>query len=135
MKPGDVLFTGGTLAVGVWAGEALGGLSGAIIGGLFGALMGIAVFLFAIRIMVAVPVFIGMVAGGVLGRSIVHALCLPESCKGTEIAAALLTGIGTLVGVGLVVALVTRSFDEYRESRGLDSDSRHQTPDTRGGDG
>ncbi len=131
MKPGDVLFAASALAIGAWAGEALGRLPGAVIGGLLGMLIGVGVALVGIRLGVAVPVLTGMVAGGVLGRGIVHALCLPESCRGAEVAAALLTGLGSLVAVGLVVALVARSFDEYKESRGLDSDSRYQTPDNR----
>ena len=32
------------------------------------------------------------------------------------VVAAVVTGLGALVGVGLVVALVTRSFDEYHEA-------------------
>jgi hypothetical protein len=50
-----------------------------------------------------------------IGRSIAAALCRPGTCLGVEIVAAVLTGIGAFVGVGLIVALATRSFDEYRE--------------------
>lgn len=124
MKPADVLFTAGALAIGAWAGEALGRLPGAIIGGLLGVLIGVGVALLGIRLGVAVPVLTAMVAGGVLGRGIVHALCLPGSCRGAEMAATLLTGLGSLVAVGLVVALVARSFDEYKESRAQSPEPR-----------
>lgn len=117
MKAADLLFTLGTLATGAWAGDALGGLTGAVVGAAIGVLVGIAVAVLAVRMLVAVPVTVGTIAGGILGSGIVRALCLPGTCRGAEAAAAFLAGLGSLVGVGLVVALVTRSFDEFRESR------------------
>ena len=43
-------------------------------------------------------------------------LCEPEGCVAFEAGAAIITGIGALVGIGLVVALATRSFDEYSDA-------------------
>ena len=54
-------------------------------------------------------------AGSLIGSSIVETICLPESCVAIEATAAVVVGIASLIGVGLVAALVTRSFDEYNE--------------------
>ena len=116
MKPGDLLFLLAITGGGIWAGEAFWDLPGAIAGGLTGLVAGVGVFVLGLRVMVATPVLIGTVAGALLGSSIVRALCLPETCHSSEILAAILTGLGSFVGVGLVVALVTRSFDEFREA-------------------
>jgi hypothetical protein len=69
-----------------------------------------------------VPVASGTFVGGILGRSSARVLCFPKDCASAEIVAASLAGIGTFVGVGLVAALVTRSFDEFRESQNQASD-------------
>lgn len=124
MRPSDLTFSIATLASGAWAGSALAGAPGAVAGGLLGASFGVLTGVAGVRLAVAIPVFVGTLAGGILGRSVVHALCLPSACEGTEVTAAILTGFGSLIGVGLVVALVTRSFDEYRESKGDDNGHR-----------
>lgn len=61
-------------------------------------------------------VVVGTIVGAFIGRNIVRVLCLPGSCPSLEIVAAVLGAVGAFVGVGLVVALVTRSFDEYYEA-------------------
>lgn len=138
MRGADVVFAGGTVAVAAWAGSGLGGVVGAVIGGLVGAAVGFVVAAAGIRFVVAAPVVVGAVAGGILGRSIVHTLCLPGDCPGAETTAALLTGLGGFIGVGLVAALVTRSFEEYRESRAESPEPREnpepgaQNPDDLG---
>jgi hypothetical protein len=88
-------------------------VTGAIVG------LGIAalVVFYDIRPMVAAPVGIGAGVGAYLGGTIVGVLCEPTGCVAFEAAAATATGIGALVGIGLVVALVTRSFDEYQDSQ------------------
>lgn len=71
------------------------------------------------------PVIVaGGITGAWIGREIVRALCLPGSCTGVEAAASLVTGLGSTLGIGLVIALVVRSFDEYWENRqkALESD-------------
>lgn len=115
----------------MWVGAAMAGTAGAIVGGLLGGMIGATVERFGIRIVVAAPVLIGAIAGGLLGRSIVHTLCLPETCRSAETIAALLTGAGSIVGVGLVVALVTRSFDEFREDRTESRESPTEEGDER----
>lgn len=86
---------------------------GAVIG------LGIAVMIvwYQVRPLVAAPVGIGAGVGAYLGGTIVAVLCEPSGCPAFEATAATTTGIGALVGIGLVVALATRSFDEYRESQ------------------
>ena len=138
MRGPDVVLTGGMIAAGAWAGFGLGDAAGAVIGGVLGGALGFVVAVAGIRFAVAVPVVVGAIAGGILGRSIVHTLCLPGDCPGAETAAALLTGLGAFVGVGLVAALVTRSFEEYRESKAQSPESREnpepgaQNPDDLG---
>ncbi len=123
MRPADVAFAVLAIAAGIWAGASLGDVPGAVIGVIV-ALGAVAVVVVAgVRFAVAVPTLAGALTGGLLGRSIVRALCRPDGCHSSEVAAALLTGAGALVGVGLVVALVTRSFEEYRESNRPDGSS------------
>ena len=102
---------------------AAGGAGGFIIGpagsvalGLVGGLLGFVVVRAGVRWLVAIPVVVGTVAGAVLGWAVTHAFCRPEGCPVGETIAATLMGVGSFIGVGLVVALATRSFDEYRES-------------------
>lgn len=74
------------------------------------------IVVFGVRPLVAAPVGIGAGIGAYLGGTIVGVLCEPAGCPAFEAAAASATGIGALVGIGLVVALATRSFDEYQEA-------------------
>ncbi len=103
----------GALAAG--AGTILG-LPWAIAGAIVGVAAGMGAAAGGIRPFVAVAVGAGTLGGILVGRGVVKALCLPGSCVELEVAGALITGLGALVGVGLVVALVTRSFDEYHEA-------------------
>jgi hypothetical protein len=86
-----------------------------------GAVVGVGVvtmiFVFQIRTLVALSVGVGAGVGAYLGATAVAAVCQPQGCPAFEAAGAATTGIGALVGVGLVVTLVARSFDEYRESQ------------------
>ena len=73
-------------------------------------------------------VFVGTAVGLLLGRNIVHVLCRPGSCVAAETTASVLLGLGAFIGVGLVAALVTRSFDEYREASGPPPDGDEDAP-------
>ena len=114
--------TGGFITVGALAAVAgvIGAISsgpgGAFIGAVVGAVTGYAIAFSGVRPMVAVSVAIGTVIGVVLGRSIVRVLCAPSGCPTVEWVTGVATGIGAFVGIGLVVALATRSFDEYNEA-------------------
>ena len=93
-----------------------GGTSGIVVGFVVGMLLGGAAAWLDVRLVVSLSVVVGTVAGAFIGRNIVRTLCLPGACPALEITAAVLTGIGAFIGIGLVVALVTRSFDEYHEA-------------------
>ncbi|RPI23520.1 MAG: hypothetical protein EHM57_03865 [Actinobacteria bacterium] len=115
MSAQDVVTVALCSLVGAAAGAAWAGGAGAVLGVIAGAAWGVLANRLLVRPAIAVSVFTGTVVGAYLGRSIVRALCLPGSCVALEVVAAVLLGAGAFVGVGLVAALVTRSFDEYRE--------------------
>lgn len=75
------------------------------------------IVLLEVRPLVAAPVGIGAGIGAYIGATVVGALCEPTGCPAFAATASATTGLGTLVGVGLVVSLVAQSFDEYRVSR------------------
>ena len=64
--------------------------------------------------LILVPVLLGGFVGVLAGTATVQAMCLPGTCEAIANTAGVVTGIGGIVGVGLVVALTVRSFDEYR---------------------
>ena len=114
----------------IWRPVAIAAVIGGGVGWLIGssvawAVIGVVVALgvvvmvveFDVRPMVAVPVGAGAGLGAYLGGTIVGVLCEPQGCPGFEATAAFTTGVGALVGIGLVVALATRSYDEYREAQ------------------
>ncbi len=72
----------------------------------------------SVRPAVGPSIAAGGLIGAWIGREIIRALCLPGSCTGLEIGGALFSGFGSMIGIGLVVALVVRSFEEYREGGG-----------------
>jgi hypothetical protein len=108
------------------AAMVLGGAMGWLVGTTstwlaIGAVIGLAVagmiVVLGVRAIVAAPVGIGAGVGAYLGATVVGVICEPSGCPAFETAAGVTTGIGALVGIALVVALVSRSFDEYRESQ------------------
>jgi MFS family permease len=102
---------------GLVPGWLLGDRTGALIGAAIGTLFGLIADRFQVRTVVAAAVTAGTLTGALVGSSIVAVICLPGTCVGYEIGAAILTGLGAFVGIGIIVALATRSFDEYREGR------------------
>ena len=110
------LIAAAATVLGATVGAVVAGISGGVIGTLAGAAMGVVVGLSGVRPLVALSVSLGTVIGVVLGRSIVAVLCAPAGCATMEWIAGIATGIGAFVGVGLVVALATRSFEEYGEA-------------------
>ena len=101
---------------GVGIGIVAAGVPGAIAGGLVGLVTGVAIGITGVRPLVAASVAAGTVIGFIVGRSIVSVLCAPTGCAAVEWIAGLATAAGAFVGVGLVVALATRSFEEYHEA-------------------
>ena len=112
-------------AAGWFVGETVAWL---LVGAVTGAGTAAMITLAGVRPVVGVPVGVGAGIGAYLGGTIVGVLCEPAGCPAFEAGAALATGLGALIGIGLVVALVTRSFDEYREGLGR----RDPSPPPRG---
>lgn len=121
-----LLATGGGVLGGWLVHPSAGGV---IVGLLLGLAAAVAIGRFDVRPAVALPVLAGTLAGAFIGRMIVRLLCLPETCGGLEIAAAVLTGVGALFGVGLVVVLVTRSFEEHQQRLVDNARARAETPE------
>lgn len=105
------------LVAGTFPGWLLGGSAGALLGVVLGGVLGVLAARYEVRIAVAASVTAGAVTGALIGSSVVEVLCRPETCVPARITTAVLTGIGAFVGVGIIAALATRSFEEYRESR------------------
>jgi hypothetical protein len=115
MRPTDILSIAINAAFGAVTGWLLLGTPGAFGGMVLGAAFGYAAARFNVRPAVAMTVFVGAMAGGLIGSSIVSTICLPDTCTALEVIAGIVTAIASFVGVGIVAALVTRSFDEYNE--------------------
>lgn len=109
-----------------WLGGSLFGRGtlGVVTGIVAGLLLGLAMVATKMRPLVGISIVAGGLTGAWIGRAIVRALCLPGSCPPVEAGAAVLTGLGATVGIGLVVALVVRSFEEYREGPAPAGDDR-----------
>lgn len=116
MRPSDIASTLVTAAFGAFTGWMLAGIVGAIIGSIGGIGFGVLAARMNVRPAITMTVFVGAMAGALIGSSVVETICLPGSCVAIEASAAFVLGVGALVGVGLVAALVTRSFDEYNAS-------------------
>lgn len=116
MRASDVAATGVTIVFGAITGWLVAGPVGAILGAVGGGAFGLVAARANVRPGITTTVFVGAMTGVLVGASIVETICLPGSCPAAELAAGGVVGIAAFVGVGLVAALVTRSFDEYRES-------------------
>ena len=115
MRTGDVFA--------ILTSALFGGITGWLIGGSLGAVLG--TFAFGglaivgaranVRPAIVATVLVGAMTGALIGSSIVQAICLPSTCTALEIIGGLVSAVVAFIGVGLVAALVTRSFDEYNE--------------------
>jgi hypothetical protein len=81
------------------------------LGALLGAAFGFGAARANVRPGVAMTVFVGAMTGGLIGSSVVSTICLPATCVPLEITAGVVTAVASFIGVGIVAALVTRSFD------------------------
>jgi len=114
----DILLVATMAAVGWVAGLLfMPGRGSSLLGLALGAAAGWLMARTGVRRAVGPAIAVGGIVGAWIGREIVRALCLPASCPGVEVAGATLAGIGSLLGIGLVVALVVRSFEEFAEGR------------------
>jgi hypothetical protein len=116
MRPSDIAASFVVAAFGGLTGWMLGGIVGLLIGVAGGTLFGVVAGRMNVRPTITMTVFVGAMTGALIGASVVETICLPASCVAVESGAAIVLGIGALIGVGLVAALVARSFDEYNES-------------------
>lgn len=121
MRNSDIAATLVTVFFGAVTGWFIGGSIIAIVGGVGGLVYGIIASRANVRPSIITTVFVGSMAGALIGASIVETICLPGSCAAAEAGAAVALGLASFVGVGLVAALVTRSFDEYNESMASDA--------------
>lgn len=116
MLPGDRFSIAAGIAFGAIAGWFIAGLGGAIGGAALGAAFAVVAARARVRPLIATTTFVGAASGALIGASIIETICLPDSCEALELTGAVVIGLASLVGVGLMAALVTRSFDEYNES-------------------
>jgi hypothetical protein len=86
-----------------------------VLGLLLGIAFGFGAARAHVRPGIAMTAFVGAMTGGLIGSSVVSTICLPATCVPLEITAGLVTAVASFIGVGIVAALVTRSFDEYNE--------------------
>ncbi len=91
------------------------GFLGIAAGGAVGAAFGFGAARANVRPGIAMTVFVGAMTGGLIGSSVVSTICLPGTCVALETTAGIITAVASFIGVGVVAALVTRSFDEYYE--------------------
>lgn len=116
MRPGDTASIVASVILGTIGGFFMVGRTGAIIGAIIGGLFAFGAAKANVRPLIAVTTFAGAAAGALIGASVVETICLPDSCPVYEFTGALVLGLASIIGVGLVAALVARSFDEYNES-------------------
>lgn len=115
MRVSDALATVATVVFGGVAGFLVAGLAGAAVLGLLGLAVGVLAARANVRPGITSTVFVGAMTGVLVGASIVETICLPGTCPAAELTGGAVLGIASFFGVGLVAALVTRSFDEYNE--------------------
>ena len=116
MRATDVLSIATSAMFGGVAGILMFDLAGAIAVAMVGAVLAALAARANVRPLIATTTFVGAAAGALIGASVVETICLPDTCTGLEVGGAFVFGVVSLIGVGLVAALVTRSFDEYNES-------------------
>ncbi len=138
MRISDILAVAVTAFFGAVTGWLISGTTGAAVVAAVAATLAFGGVRARIRPGIVSIVLVGTMAGGLIGSGIVEAVCRPSSCRAFEIVGGLVTAGLSLVGIGLVAALVTRSFDEYNEQMkaglppagaGLESEEQQQTAD------
>ncbi len=115
MRPSDALSIGINLFFGAFTGWMTIGTAGAVFGGVLGAAFGYGAARINVRPGIAMSVFVAAMSGALIGSSVASTICLPDTCRSIEATAGVVTAIASFIGVGIVAALVTRSFDEYNE--------------------
>lgn len=121
MQASDIASVIATTFLGAVTGWLIGGIPGAVVAGIFFGALAFGGARANIRPAIVSTVLAATMVGGLIGSAIVEAICLPSTCTSLEATGGLVTAVLSFVGVGLLAALVTRSFDEYneREAAGL----------------
>jgi len=121
IRASDVASIVATSLFGAVTGWLLADVIGAVVSGVLFAVLAFLGARANIRPAIVSVVLVATMAGALIGSSIVEAICLPSTCTVFEATGGVVTAVLTFIGVGLVAALVTRSFDEYneREAEGL----------------
>jgi hypothetical protein len=121
MRPSDALAVITSLLFGGVTGFLMGATFGALVGATLFGTLALAGVRANVRPAIVATVLVGTMTGWLIGSSIVEAICLPSNCLALETIGGLVGAVISFIGVGLVAALVTRSFDEYneREAAGL----------------
>jgi hypothetical protein len=121
IRASDVASIVATSLFGAVTGWLLADVIGAVVSGVVVAFLAFLGARANIRPAIISVVLVATMAGALIGSSIVEAICLPSTCTVLEATGGAVTAVLTFIGVGLVAALVTRSFDEYneREAQGL----------------
>ena len=115
MRPTDLASIIVNAVFGAITGWLILGTGGLGIGLIGGAAFGYGAARANVRPGIAMTVFVGAMTGALIGSSIVATICLPDTCVPLEITAGIVTAMASFIGVGIVAALVTRSFDEYSD--------------------
>jgi len=120
MRASDMLSALAVVFFGAITGWLIADASGALIIAALSALLALGGIRARIRPGVVSTVLVGTMAGALIGSSVVEAICMPSTCQSLEIAGGVIAAVISFFGVGLVAALVTRSFDEYNEQQTTD---------------
>lgn len=120
MRVTDVLAILTSVLFGGITGWLLGGMTAGLVGAFASGALALVGVRARIRPAVVVTVLVGAMTGGLIGANVVHAICLPATCRSLEVVGGVISAVLSFIGVGLVAALVTRSFDEYNEQIAAD---------------
>ncbi len=115
MRPSDTASIVSSTILGLIGGYFVAGTAGGIVGALLAGLLAFGAARANVRPLIAVVTIAGGAAGALIGASVVETICLPDTCPVQEFTGTLVIGLASIIGVGLVAALVARSFDEYNE--------------------
>ena len=115
MRASDTAAIVASVILGAIAGRFIAGQTGTVVGAIIGGLFAFGAAKVNVRPLITVTTFAGASAGALIGASVVETICLPDSCPVYEFTGAVVLGLASIIGVGLVAALVARSFDEYNE--------------------
>ena len=116
MRLPDVISATTILAAGVGGGLILGDTITVVGDVITSITLTITTMILQIKPLVTIDIAINTITNLFIRTTIIHVLYLPNTCTGLEAFGGTVTAGGAIVGVGVVVALATRSFDEYHKT-------------------